>query len=162
MRWLIVFLVLGCKRPPATNAPLPSTPLRDQHAAAAFVERALAAHHDPGCMDEQTIGHAPAPIYVQVAENVPLPPWVSIRAANCVFSTDWRVVENDLRRWMMSAQTTGLGRVVIENIDTLPEEKAVEFATTAMTGPNRVYAKGVFESSRYDRVRNLSVSSSTP
>ena len=74
----------------------------------------------------------------QVVDTVSMPPWVPMRAAQCLVEGHAAEIEADLTRWVVDPADKGLGLLVLAEIDRLPTDLAVRIATKAVTeGPDR-------------------------
>ena len=71
---------------------------------------------------------------IQITAEITMPPWSPMRAANCVASmasTDdvaWRAV----RGWMRDPATPGFSLMVLKQLDSFGEPKAIELGEMAM------------------------------
>jgi len=94
----------------------------------------------PGCVALGDMSEAPATDLVWLAENAKQPPWVSIRAGECVITSF--MDEAALQRWVTEAAFQGLGWLVLDHLDTLPVEQAQALAVAAIEqGPEPEAAK---------------------
>jgi hypothetical protein len=78
---------------------------------------------------------APVSTLRWVAESVPQPPWVAVRAAGCLAAERPVEAREDLLRWVRSPEWAGLARATVAQVDRMPLELAQELATVAMDGP---------------------------
>jgi hypothetical protein len=58
-----------------------------------------------------------------------------IRAARCLVREHLGAIESDAERWLREPGTKGLATVVVDAIDTMPEESAGRLARVALDGP---------------------------
>ena len=102
-------------------------------------ERALRAprprHMEASCAALVEDLATPVPTLRWVAESVPQPPWVAVRAAGCLVSERPTEARDDLLRWVRSPEWAGLARVAVGQLDQLPGGLARELATAAVQGP---------------------------
>lgn len=90
---------------------------------------------------------APVSTLRWVAESVPQPPWVAVRAAGCLAAERPVEAREDLLRWVRSPEWAGLARATVAQVDRMPLEMAQELATAAMAGPLGSALRGSLESS---------------
>ena len=84
-----------------------------------------------------------------------MPPWAGMRAANCVITRHGEAAADTLVAWSTSVPLKGLGLLVLNHLDTLPEDLAVRVATEALAGPLVEVAEPRVAASAHAPVRAL-------
>jgi hypothetical protein len=72
---------------------------------------------------------------IWLVDHVQQPPWVGIRAAQCVVSHHADVQADTIEAWMTDPSKMGVAILTLRLLDTLPEPTAIRFATAALAGP---------------------------
>jgi hypothetical protein len=84
------------------------------------------------------------------------PPWVPMRAAQCLLELHAEAVRSDLLSWVTDAATQGLGLLVLSQLDRLPAELALEVASRALAmGPDPDRARQRITASQRAEIRAL-------
>jgi len=103
----------------------------------AAMYRAMALRdHIPPCETIEAMSTAPAEDLVWIADNATMPPWVGPRAVHCLVVGHGPEATEALLRWVSDPETKGLGLVVLDDLDHLPDDLAVQVATRALEGPD--------------------------
>ncbi len=106
------------------------------------VLRALSNRHPLPCADIEALSPTPVDTLLHVVDEVTMPPWAPMRAAECLVAGHALEVRAHLQRWVVAPELKGLGRLVLGELDRLPVEVAVEVARKAVTeGPEPELAK---------------------
>lgn len=121
------------------------------------VRRALAARDAaPGCAEVEALTPTPVETLLRVVEEVELPPWVPMRAAECLATRHAAAVPDHLRRWVVAPETRGLGRLVVERLDAVPIDLARDLAMRALhEGPEPERARARIARLRTPELRAL-------
>ncbi len=147
--------VLAPVAPVAPAAPAPA--LKGAPEAPAEVEgmvRALSARDGgPSCEAVEAMAADPVAALLHIVEHVPLPPQAPMRAAACLLDRHPDDVRNELLAWVKQEETKGLGRLVLQRLDTLPEPVAVDVARVAVTGALAEEAVPAVRASQREAVR---------
>lgn len=99
------------------------------------LHHALAARHFAGCAALQS--DSVVADLIVVAEQAPMPPWVSLRAARCLVTHHAESATPHLEAWVVDAERTGLGVVVLSALDDAPLDVALAVARRALAnGPD--------------------------
>lgn len=109
------------------------------------VFRALSVRHSaPSCADVEALTPTPVKTLLSLVEEVESPPWVPMRAAECLTRRHHAEIAPQLDRWVTEAELRGLGLLVVGLLDELPEETGRTLATRALKDgpdPERVRAR---------------------
>ena len=100
------------------------------------------SHRDaaPPCTElENTEGQLQPNLMVMVTE-VTQPPWVGMRAANCLIERFPVESKETFQEWMRSEQTMGLAYLLGAQLSVLPTEVAIDVGRVGLSGP---HAEGV-------------------
>lgn len=121
------------------------------------VLRALSVRHGaPSCADVEALTPAPVETLLWVVEEVELPPWAPVRAAECLATRHAAAVRDHLERWVVAPETRGLGRLVIERLDAVPVDLARDLAVRALSeGPEPERARARIARLRTPELRAL-------
>ncbi|MEN0067868.1 MAG: hypothetical protein AAGA48_37410 [Myxococcota bacterium] len=93
----------------------------------------LSARHAVPCETVTATSPDPVEDLLVVVEQVSMPPWAPMRAADCLIrqhAADVRVVD-ELQEWVVDPARKGLGRLVMTRIDALDAPMAVDLARRA-------------------------------
>jgi hypothetical protein len=104
-------------------------------------------------------GLSPKPVedLTWVAVNITMPPWVGMRAAECLISDHHAAALPTLRTWVTDPQLEGFGILVLTKLDALPLATAKELATLALTqGPDVEKARKRIARSKVPEIQALS------
>jgi hypothetical protein len=112
---------------------------------------------DPAPACEQVEALAPDPVTVmrRIVGEVAYPPWVAIRAADCLVTRHGAQIESDMTSWMADPHRKGLGLVALDHLDEMEPALAARVASAAMAGPYRDAASVRIARSRVESVRAL-------
>ena len=123
----------------APAAPLAADPpvLRPSAAQQALV-RALSPRERPAaCSALGDLSSDLAEDLAWVADHVTAPPWVGMRAAECLLRDHADTAGIVLRAWVTEPEARGLAWLVLDRLDTLPRPLALELARAAIDeGPD--------------------------
>ena len=72
---------------------------------------------------------------VWLVDNAQQPPWVGIRAAQCVIRHHTEAKAEVIDSWTINPLKPGLAILTIGLLDELPEPMAIRFASAALAGP---------------------------
>lgn len=121
------------------------------------VFRALSVRHGaPSCEEVEALTPTPVETLLRLVEEVELPPWVPMRAAECLTTRHAEQIDDHLRRWVVGAETRGLGRLVVDHLDHVPRPLARELALSALReGPEPELARARITRLRTPELRDL-------
>ena len=97
------------------------------------VMRALSMRHPVPCAEVEALAPDPVDTLLHVVDEVQMPPWAPMRAAECLVRGHGLEVREHLQRWVVEPELKGLGRLVLGELEALPVEVAVEVARAAVT-----------------------------
>lgn len=119
--------------PPAADSPA-AVPSASQQA----LVRALSPRESPAaCSALGALSSDLAGDLVWVADHVTAPPWVGMRAAECLLQDHAGTAGPYLRAWLTEPEARGLAWLVLDRLDTLPQPLALELARVAIAeGPD--------------------------
>ncbi|MEQ1567668.1 MAG: hypothetical protein ABMA64_18650 [Myxococcota bacterium] len=101
------------------------------------VVRALSARDGVTCGEVEALTGTPVETLRAVVDTVAMPPWVPMRAAQCLMEQHAVEVKEDLLVWVSDPAKKGLGFLVLAALDRLPIEVAVPVAQKALAeGPD--------------------------
>ena len=87
----------------------------------------------PSCSDVEALASAqPHEDYLWLIEHVQQPPWVGIRAATCILQHHHEAAWAHIQHWLTQPELKGLALLVLNEIDSLPEDRAIELAQFAI------------------------------
>ena len=96
----------------------------------------------PPCADVEAVGGDVLGDLIAVVDHVQSPPWVGMRAANCVLQGHAGEAAATLELWVTDPELAGLGLLVLGALDQLEVEQAVGLAAAAIErGPDPEGAK---------------------
>ena len=90
-----------------------------------------------------------------IADQAKMPPWAGVRAAHCLSSHYAEASQEHLVRWLGSAETAGLARAILDNVDVMPEPVALSIAPVALAGPSGELARSALAGSERASLRSL-------
>jgi hypothetical protein len=117
------------------------------------VVRALSLRHPMACAEIEALTPTPVDTLQHVVATVELPPWAPMRAADCLVRGHAVEVRPSIERWVTDPAFTGLGRLVLLDLDAMPVEVAVPVARKALAGPLADLARERVASSTRGEVR---------
>lgn len=104
------------------------------------VVRALSSRDPISCADAEALTPTPVETLVYLVDNVARPPWVAMRAADCLIRGHAVDAQAQMERWVVAPELKGLGRLVLGAIDTMPVEVAVPVVSRALAGSDPALA----------------------
>ncbi len=126
--------VPGIPTAPTPPAP-PEAPPEGPAGIDAMVRAMSARDRGPTCVEVEAMADDPVAALLHIVEHVPLPPQAPMRAATCLVDRHADAIQDELLAWVKQGETKGLGKLVLQRLDTLPEPIAVDVARVAVTGP---------------------------
>lgn len=127
-RLLPLFALLGAIPVPAAAAPAPSA--RQQALYDAFSARDAG----PACDSLGPVDSALSADLMFLVEQAVQPPWVAVRAADCLLQLDPLGTQSAARRWVVAQDSRGLALLTLGKLDSLPRPMAIDLAQTARRG----------------------------
>ena len=89
----------------------------------------------PDCVTVEALSDQPVPDLLQIVDHASQPPWAGMRAANCLIQGHGAEIQAQLSDWVRRDDTRGLAILVLDQLDTLPEDLALDLARQALAGP---------------------------
>ncbi len=97
--------------------------------------RALAARHDSSCEAVEALTTDPVALLRELVDHAAAPPWVPMRAADCLASRHAEAAKVDILAWIADPERKGLAWVALDRLDVMPEPIAIELAAAAAVAP---------------------------
>ncbi len=164
-RWLSIVLFAGCScgsTPPAdapastdVRAPVAVAPAPAAKGREAMIAALAVRDPEPSCEAVELLVDDPAAELIAVIDEVQMPPWVPMRAADCALARHGAQVGDRAVRWVSEPEYEGLGILVINHLDDLPEPLAVDAVAAALRGPRAEHVRRIAGHSRHGAVRAL-------
>jgi hypothetical protein len=121
------------ERTAAEGAPTDLTPEREA------MRLALSARdQSPPCAEIVTLAsEMPTDDYTWLIDHVRHPPWVGMRAARCILENHSIDASEIIESWVVNPELKGLGYLVLDSLDSLPQQQASDLARLAiLEGPD--------------------------
>jgi len=112
-------------------------------------------HEAPTCESLTKMSESAADDLVWLIQNTKSPPWVGIRAAQCVIREHTEAKADIIDTWVTDPQYKGLAMLTFGLLDELPEAVAMRFATLGIEGPMAEEARKRLIDSTHPTVANL-------
>jgi len=142
---------------PEGDAAAPASDLgADDEAARDAVYKALIVRDAaPPCSELEAMTTTPAATFLYLVENASQPPWVGIRAAECLIQGHAQSIQPQLESWVSNSETKGLGYLALNHLDAMPIEVATSVATAALAGPEAEGARSRIQNAQTPEIRAL-------
>jgi hypothetical protein len=99
---------------------------------------------------------APIEVWREVVWSTQGPPWVPMRAAQCLIERHAEAAQADLSAWVIDPEARGLGLLVLGQLDRLPAGLALDLARRALDqGPDPERARKRIATCVHAEVRAL-------
>lgn len=89
----------------------------------------------PNCESLKTMSEDVATDLIWLVDNATQPPWVGIRAAQCVIREHHEAKATTIQTWVTRADRRGLAILTFGLLDELPAPQAKSLQSTALAGP---------------------------
>jgi len=153
---MTLILALGCAGTPQVEPEAPITPAvettadpvseetetpeaaasPEPDADAEAVYRALSIRDPaPSCETVEALSETPVETLLFVVDNAQQPPWVGMRAADCLLTRHAEEAQEAIESWVSHTETKGLAILALNQLDAMPLEIALSVARTALAGP---------------------------
>ena len=109
----------------------------------------------PACEQVEALATDSVPLLLRVVDEIQHPPWVAMRAADCLVTRHASSIEAEMTSWMGDSQRKGLGFLALGHLDEMEPALATRIASAAMAGPYRDEASVRIARSRVESVRTL-------
>ncbi len=101
------------------------------------VYRALSVRdRGPTCEAVEAMAKEPVATLISVAEHATMPPWVGVKATECLTVRHAEAAKDTLSAWMVDPERRGLALVIANRTADMPEPVAVQLATAGLAGPH--------------------------
>lgn len=108
------------------------------------------------CAAVEALSADPVGLLRELVDHAVRPPWVAMRAADCLVTRHAEAAAADLDAWVVDPERLGLGLLVVSRLDTLPEARALALAERAIaSGPDAAAVRRRIEASAHASVRAL-------
>lgn len=157
----LLLVTLACAHRAEAEAPPVDawTPSAEEEA----VYRALSMRDQgPSCEDLDAMAKDPVATLINITEHATMPPWVGVRATQCLVSRHAEDAKSTLSAWIVDPNKRGLAFVISDNTATMPEPVALELARAGLTGPHGADLKRRLAKSSWPSVVQLSAELSPP
>ena len=161
MKFIMLLALVACHKKDAlsptavqTSEPEPVKPFTNTELAA--ITALSPRDPEPNCTEIGKTLSDPVGSFAHIAERVPMPPWVGIRACACLVDHAAEpAAEATLSRWVTSEAWAGLALTAINLLDKMPEDVAARIAAAALDGPIADRAHADIAASSHEKVRAL-------
>jgi len=110
----------------------------------------------PPCADVEGLSKTPVADLKFLVANATAPPWVGMRAAECLIAGHPTEITAELDTWVTDPELAGLGILTLNRIDALPIEIATHVAALALEkGPERIGARKRLEKAERPEILEL-------
>ena len=127
----------------------------DDDAFAAMVHALSIKDPPPACEQVEALAPEPVPLLLRVVNEVERPPWVAMRAADCLVTRHAPAIEVEMTSWMGDRDRQGLGLLALNHLDEMEPALATRIASAAMAGPYRDAASTRIAHSDVESVRAI-------
>lgn len=139
------------------EAEAPSTDAWTPSAEEEAVYRALSMRDQgPSCEDLDAMAKDPVAVLINITEHATMPPWVGVRATQCLVSRHAEDAKATLSAWIVDPNKRGLAFVISDNTAGMPEPVALELARAGLSGPHAADLKRRLAKSSWPSVVQLS------
>lgn len=129
-------------------------PVELSESQAAMVRALSARDGSPSCAELAELSTDPLSDHLYIVNNVSSPPWVGMRAAECVITQHPEAGAETMRAWVTTPELKGLGWLVLRNLDDMPRELALGLAQTAIAdGPDPAGARKRVKRAKTEEIR---------
>lgn len=144
--------------------PTQGAAIQDASPERAALVQALSPHDGaPPCADLGALSPDPATDLIWIASNVTTPPWVGMRAAECLVEGHANAARSTLLSWVTRPELKGFGMLVLGKLDSVDTSLALELATAALSGgPDPAGARRRLLKSAQPELRALAESAPEP
>ena len=109
----------------------------------------------PDCSELKQYSDTVADDLLWLMDNANQPPWVGIRAAQCILTDHAVEKARVIDGWVVDPDRRGLAILALGMLDTLPEPVALRLAKKALAGPLAADAKKRIANSKRPAVKAL-------
>ena len=109
----------------------------------------------PPCEQVEALATDPVPLLLRAVNEIQRPPWVAMRAADCLVTRHAPAIEAEMTSWMGDSHRKGLGFLALGHLDEMEPALATRIATAAMAGPYRDEASTRIARSDVESIRAI-------
>jgi hypothetical protein len=125
------------------------------HTQQVLYESLRVRHAPPSCADLDALSLDPVLDLVWLVENATQPPWVGMRAAQCLLLAHPHESQAQFESWLSTDGHRGLAILMTQKVDVLPLDVATSLTRAAMAGPDRAEVKPRLAISTRPEIRAL-------
>ena len=133
----------------------PAPPAKPNPTQTALYNALKVRHEAPLCESLAELSDDLANDLVWLVDNAKRPPWVGIRAAQCVVREHTDAKADTIDTWVSDPTYKGVAMLTFGLLDELPEAAAIRFTTIALESPLADEARKRLADSAYPSVVNL-------
>ena len=133
----------------------PVAPQKPSETQTALFNALKVRHEAPLCSSLADLSENVADDLVWLVDNAKLPPWVGIRAAQCVVREHTEAKADTIDTWVSDPKYKGVAMLTFGLLDELPEAAAIRFTTIALESPMADEARKRLADSAHLSVANL-------
>ena len=137
----------------ATSPPVPSP--QDVARRDRLRQMLIARDKAPPCTELSSISDRLVEDLQWLMDHVKTPPWVGVRAAQCIIELHAPAELSRIQGWMLDPTQPGLTLVVLGELDGLPAPIAIAIIQVALTGPHAAKVAPRLLQSAHPQVRAL-------
>jgi hypothetical protein len=109
----------------------------------------------PPCSEVEALAAEPVPALAGIAENLDMPPWAGMRAADCLLLGHATASQEHIVGWVGDPETKGLALLALKQLDEMPLDVSLSVATAALAGPHADLARARIAEVQTPEVRAL-------
>lgn len=141
--------------PAADDGAAASLGADDESARDAVYKALIVRDAAPPCSDLEAMTTTPAATFLYLVENATQPPWVGMRAAECLIKGHAQTIQPQMEAWVSNTETKGLGYLALNHLDGMPMTVATAVATAALAGPEAEGARTRIQNAQTPEIRAL-------
>ncbi len=121
----------------------------------AVYDALLGRDSSPSCDELASLTLDPVGTYRVLIEHATMPPWVGVRAADCLVSEHSVAAREDIAAWVQDPELLGLALIALGGLDKMDPEVALDTARLALEGPLADRARERILKSESEAIRAL-------
>ena len=115
----------------------------------------LSRDASPTCAEVEALTETPAETLQVIVREAAQPPWVAIRAADCLIRNHSVAVEDELKAWVTDPDLLGLALLALGTLDEMEPAVALSVADAAIKGPLKEQAGERILKSESEQIRAI-------
>jgi len=115
----------------------------------------LSRDASPTCAEVETLTETPVETLQVIVREAVQPPWVGMRAADCLIRNHSVEIEAELKAWVTDPDLLGLALLALGTLDEMEPTVALNVAEAAMDGPLKDQAGERILKSQNEEIRAL-------